>query len=77
MKEIWINLELYINKYDFYNLGNFFGFLNRFSYFIVDFLNPFLINKKIKMGVGPAWMRRGTRGHVVVPRRPAQRLRGA
>ena len=37
MKEIWINLELYINRYDFYNLGNFFGLLNHFLDFIFDF----------------------------------------
>ena len=30
-----------------------------------------------KMGAGPAWMRRGTQGHVAAPRGPAQRLRGA
>ena len=29
------------------------------------------------MGAGPAWMRRGTQGHVAVPRGPAQRPRGA
>ena len=28
------------------------------------------------MGAGPAWMRRGTQGHVATPRGPAQRLRG-
>ena len=26
-----------------------------------------------KMGAGPAWMRRGTQGHVAAPRGPAQR----
>ena len=25
-----------------------------------------------KMGAGPAWMRRGTQGHVAAPRGPAQ-----
>ena len=30
-----------------------------------------------KMGAGPAWMRRGTQGHVAAPRGPVQRLRGA
>ena len=25
------------------------------------------------MGAGPAWMRRGTQGHVAAPRGPAQR----
>ena len=29
------------------------------------------------MGAGPAWMRRGTQGHVAAPRGPASRLRGA
>ena len=37
MKEIWINLELYIKRYDFCNLANFSEFLNYFSYFIFDF----------------------------------------
>ena len=41
MKEIWINLELYIKRYDFYNLGNFSGFSNYFSYFIFHFLTRF------------------------------------
>ena len=36
------------------------------------------INKRIKKtGAGPAWMQRGTQGHVAAPRGPAQRLRGA
>ena len=26
-----------------------------------------------KIGAGPAWMRRGTQGHVAAPRGPAQR----
>ena len=31
-------------------------------------------NKKLKKGgAGPAWMRRGTQGHVAAPRGPAQR----
>ena len=47
MKEIWINLELYIKRYDFYKLGNFFGFLNYFYYFIFDF-KPIFLNKNIK-----------------------------
>ena len=29
------------------------------------------------MGAEPAWMRRGTVGHVAAPRGPAHRLRGA
>ena len=46
MKEIWINLELYIKRYDFYKLGNFSRFLNYFYYFIFDF-KPVFLNKKI------------------------------
>ena len=52
MKEIWINLELYIKRYDFYNLGNFFRIFKLFFLFYFRFLNPFLINKKIKNGRG-------------------------
>ena len=47
MKEIWINLELYIKRYDFYKLRNFSGFLNYFYYFIFDF-KPIFLNKKYK-----------------------------
>ena len=39
--KIWINLELSIKRYDFCNLGNFSGFLKRFSYFIFDFKTIF------------------------------------
>ena len=74
MKEIWINLELYFKRYDFYNFRDFFWFnfdLNRLKW----------IKKKSKKWLifraGPAWMRRGTQGHVAAPCRPAQRLRGA
>ena len=36
MKEIWINLELYFESYEFSNLKDFFGFfLNLFSIFKV------------------------------------------
>ena len=77
MKEIWTNLELYIKRYDFYKLGIFLGFLKLFFLFYFRFL-IIKINKKLKKrGAGPAWMRRGTQGHVVAPRGPAQRLRGA
>ena len=77
MKEIWINLELYIKRYDFYKLGIFSGFLKLFFLFYFRFL-IIKINKKFKKrGAGPAWMRRGTHGHVAAPRGPAQRLRGA
>ena len=61
-----------------------FLFLRIFSGFLTVFLilfsifKRFLVNKKLKkLGAGPAWMRRGTHGHVAAPRRPAQRLRGA
>ena len=48
-----------------------------FWIFFYDFIfsSKHEINKK--MGAGPAWMRRGTQGHVAVPRGPAQCLRGA
>ena len=70
MKEIWINLELYIKRYDFYKLGIFSGFLKLFFLFYFRFL-IIKINKKIKKrGAGPAWMRRGTQGHVAAPRGP-------
>ena len=51
MKEIWINLELYIKRYDFYKLGNFFGFLKLFFLFYFRFLNRFFLNNK-KIGRG-------------------------
>ena len=61
-----------------------FLFLRIFSGFLTVFLilfsifKRFLVNKKLKiLGAGPAWMRRGTHGHVAAPRRLAQRLRGA
>ena len=37
MKEIWINLELYFESYEFYNFK---GFFSDFSNFIFD-LKPF------------------------------------
>ena len=49
MKEIWINLELYIKIYDFYKLGIFSGFLKLFFLFYFRFL-IIKINKKIKKG---------------------------
>ena len=59
---------------------DFFEFFLIFNDFIF-YLNPFKINKKNKTifyyRAGPAWMRRGTQGHVAAPRSPAQRLRGA
>ena len=62
---------------NFLFLGIFFGFLKQFFLFYFRFL-IIKINKKIKKGgAGPAWMRRGTQGHVAAPRGPAQCLRGA
>ena len=59
---------------DFYE---FFLIFNEFIFY----LNRFKINKNNKkilfLRAGPAWMRRGTQGHVAAPRGPAQRLRGA
>ena len=76
MKEIWINLQLYIKSYEFSIFRDFFWiFLNLFR---------FLNNKnELKKGgqkarkfrAGPAWMRRGTQGHVAEPRGPTRRLR--
>ena len=37
MKEIWINLELYFKRYDFYNFQGFSGFFWIFMNFIFDF----------------------------------------
>ena len=41
MEEIWINLELYIKRYDFYNLGIFFQIFKLFFLFYFWFLNLF------------------------------------
>ena len=70
MKEIWINLELYFESYEFSNFRDFFWiFLNLFSIFKV-----LKTIKKGKKGLfyraGPTWMRRGMQGHVVEPRGP-------
>ena len=73
MKEIWINLELYFEIYEF---SNFKGFFSHFSEFIFNF---FMIktNKKKEKGVdfctGPTWMRCGTQGHVAAARGPTRR----
>ena len=74
MKEIWINLELYFESYEFSNFRDFFGFfLNLFSIFKYE-----KQLKKAKNGVyfcvGPTWMRRGTQGHVAEPRGPTRAL---
>ena len=64
----------------FTTFRDFSGFFRIFNDFIF-YLNRFKIDKKNKKiffcRAGPAWMRRGTQGHVAAPRGPAQRLRGA
>ena len=77
MKEIWINLELYFKRYDFYNFRDFFCIFPDFSDFYFLFKTVFKKKKCFGLRAGPAWMRRGTQGHVAAPRGPAQRLRGA
>ena len=68
MKEIWINLELYFESYEFSIFRDFFWiFLNLFRF----------LNNKNELKMGQKWMRRGTQGHVATPRGPTQRLRGA
>ena len=44
MKEIWINLELYFKRYDFYNFSNFLWLFPDFYDFIF-YLKTFKINK--------------------------------
>ena len=73
MKEIWINLELYFKRYDFYNFRDFFWIFLDFSdlnFYLKTIKN---IKNNKKRVTGPAWMRRGTQGHVAAPRGPAQR----
>ena len=72
MKEIWIDLELYFESYEFSNFQGFFQiFLNLFSIF-----KEFKAIKKGQKGdyfrAGPTWMRRGTQGHVAEPRGPTR-----
>ena len=74
MKEIWINLELYFKRYDFYNFRDFFWIFSDFS----D-LNFYLKTIKKKMGgrgarVDATWHAR-PRGSAT--RTHAARLRGA
>ena len=59
----------------FRDFSEFFLISNDFIFY----LNRFKINKNKKniLRAGPAWMRRGTQGHMAAPRGPAQRLRGA
>ena len=73
MKEIWINLELYFKRYDFYNFLGFFWIFSLFFWFNF-YLKTLKINiKKCKKRVGPTRVRRGTQGHVAEPRGRAQR----
>ena len=76
MKEIWINLELYIKSYEFSIFRDFFRIFS-------ELLSIFLTIKKNKINAkrfyfraGPTWMRRGTQCHVAAPRGPTRRLRG-
>ena len=67
MKEIWINLELYFESYDFYNFK---GFFRIFYEFIFDLNLIKIIKINAKSGLFPrraTWMRRGsaTRAHAV------------
>ena len=74
MKEIWINLELDFESYEFSNFWGFFLiFQNLFSIFKV--LKTIQKGQKVVYSrVGPTWMRRGTQGHVAQPRRPTRAL---
>ena len=68
MKEIWIDLNLYFESYEFSKFQRFFWiFLNFFLS-----LNRLKQLKKGKKGVyfcvGPTWMRRGMQGHMAEPR---------
>ena len=75
MKEIWINLELYIKSYEFPIFRDFFRiFLINFK--ILNVKNNLIKAKRGFFRAGPMWMRRGTQGHVAAPREPTQRLRG-
>ena len=49
MKEIWINLELYFKRYDFYNFRDFFWIFSDFSNYIFYLKTVFKLNKKIKI----------------------------
>ena len=72
MKEIWINLELYFESYEFSKFYGFFRiFLNLFS--SLNRLKQLKNNKKgFIFHAGPTWMRRGTQGHVAEPRGPTR-----
>ena len=78
MKEIWINLELYFKRYDFYNFRDFFWIFPDFSDLNFRFLIIKKLNKKLKNGRGArvdaTWHAR-PRGSATWTR--AARLRGA
>ena len=73
MKEIWINLELYFKRYDFYNFRDFFWIFPDFSY-----LNFYLKNDKkiLKIKKGGRGARVDATWHAR-PRGSATRTRAA
>ena len=76
MKEIWINLELYIKSNEFSIFRDFFRIF-LISFTILHIKND--LNKREKgeyFHAGPTWMRHGTQGHVAAPRGPTQRCDG-
>ena len=46
MKEIWINLDLYFEIYEFSNFRDFSGFFLNFSAFLMNFLGFYGIKNK-------------------------------
>ena len=78
MKEIWINLELYFKRYDFYNFRDFFRIFKTVFLILFSIFNNKKINKKLKNGRGArvdaTWHAR-PRGSATWTR--AARLRGA
>ena len=76
MKEILINLELYIKSYEFSIFRDFFWIF----LYLFRFLNDKNELKKGQKAVlfprGATWMRRGTQGHMAAPCGPTWRLPG-
>ena len=68
MKEIWINLELYFESYEFSNFRDFLW--NLFSFLSIK--NNSKGQKGVYFRAGPTWMRRDTQGHVAEPRGPTR-----
>ena len=62
MKEIWNNLELYFESYEF---SNFRDFLRIFLKLLLIFKWLQQLKKEEK---GATWMRRGTQGYMAAPR---------